>query len=184
MILWVGLIIKKTQLSLLSLLSLSYIVALIRELVNKSFLSTSKAFLSYRLVQSLTNINLDINMATSRGRSLSHQSYNSREFSVFLTTLSVPYHERIKYQNSNPSWSKQVETEVISLVIPGNLEQRTNTDIQISNNNLPVESQYVINKALVLNNTLSMYVEHEITVLVEINTQSTYYEVSLSYNIN
>ena len=29
-----------------------------------------------------------------------------------------------------------------------------------------------------------MYVEHEITVLVEINTQSTYYEVSLSYNIN
>ena len=123
-------------------------------------------------------------MATSRGRSLSHQSYNSREFSVFLTTSSVLYQKRIEYQNSNPSLSKQVKTEVISLAIPSNLEQRTNTDIQISNNNLPVKSQCVINKAPALNNTLSMYVEHEIIVLVEINTQFTYYKVSLSYNIN
>jgi len=59
----------------------------------------------------------------------------------------------MEYQNSNPSWSEQIEAEVASLVILGNLEQGTNIVIQASNNDLPVESQYVISKALALNNT-------------------------------
>ena len=94
------------------------------------------------------------------------------------------YHERMEYQNSNPSWSKQVEAKVTSLTVLDNLEQRTNINIQISNNNRLVESQYVINEALALNNMPSIHVEYEVTVLVEIKLQFTYYEVSLSYDIN
>ena len=123
-------------------------------------------------------------MVAPRGRSSFHQGHDSRESLVFLTTSSVPYHERMEYQNSNPSWSEQVEAEIASLAVPGNLEQGTITGIQASNNNLPVESQCVINEALALNNTPSMHVKHKVTAPVEINIQSTHYEVPLSYNIN
>jgi len=90
----------------------------------------------------------------------------------------------MEYQNSNPSWSEQVEAEIASLAVPGNLEQGTITGIQASNNNLPVESQRVINEAPALNNTPSMHIEHKVIAPVEINMQSTHYEVPLSYNIN
>ena len=86
-----------------------------------------------------------------------------------MITSSVLYYKRIEYQNSNLSWSEQVEVEVASLVVLGNLEQETNLVIQISNNNLLIESQYVINKTPVLNNILFLYIKHEITVLVEVN---------------
>ena len=77
--------------------------ALIGIIVNKSFISSFKAFLSHKLTPLLANMDTDINMAALRERSLSHQGHNLREFSVFLTTSSVLYHKRIKYQNSNPS---------------------------------------------------------------------------------
>ena len=80
----------------------------IRELVNKSSISTYKAFSSHKLVQSSTNMNLDINMATLRERLLSYQSHNSRESSVLSTASSVPYYKRMEYQ----SWSKQIKIEV------------------------------------------------------------------------
>ena len=123
----------------------------------------------YKLTPLSANIDTDINMVAPREKSLSHQNYNSRKPSVSLITSSVLYYKRIEYQNSNLSWSKQVETKVVSLIVLGNLEQGTNLVIQISNNDLPIESQHVINKTPVLNNILSLYIKHEITVLVEIN---------------
>ena len=123
----------------------------------------------YKLTPLSANIDTDINIVTPREKSLSHQNYNSRKPSVSLITSSVLYYKRIEYQNSNLSWSKQVEAKVVSLIVLGNLEQGTNLVIQISNNDLPIESQHVINKTPVLNNILFLYIKHEITVLVEIN---------------
>ena len=82
----------------------------IRELVNKLSTSTSKAFSSHKLVQSSTNMDLDINMVTSRERSSSYQScysressVSSRESSVSSTALLVSYYERMECQSSNLS---------------------------------------------------------------------------------
>jgi len=127
-------------------------VASIRESVNKSSIFTSEAFLSHKLVQLSTNIDLNINIATPRERSLSHQSPNSRESSILFTTSSVSYHKRMECQSSNPSWSKQVETKITSLIVSDNSEQKISPDIQKPNNGHPVENQYVISKTSSLNN--------------------------------
>ena len=88
---------------LLFLLLLSYMVVLIRKLVNKSSFITIKALLSNKLVQSLPSIDMNMNMTAPRGRLLSHPSIISRKFSISSIISSISYHKRIEIQSSNPS---------------------------------------------------------------------------------
>jgi len=89
-------------------------------------------------------MDLDIDMAIPRERLLSYQSCNSRESSVLSTALSVSYYKRMEYQ----SWSKQIKTEVASLAVLDNSEQKTSPDIQKSNNGYLIKNQCVISEAL------------------------------------
>ena len=170
--------------SLLSLLPPTCLVVPIRELANQSSFTTTKALLSNKLVQSSPSMDTDINMAASRGRSLSHLGTRFRESSILSTTSSIPYHERMEIQSSNPSWSEQVEEEEASSSSTDNLEQRTNQSTQEPNNGNTAGKQHVISEAPALNNMPSQPVGHEITDSSGINSQSSHYEVPLTYNIN
>ena len=88
---------------LLSLIPLSCIVALIRDLVNIYFSLTTSSSIHSNLYLIL-NMEEDIVMAPMKERTPEYSKNISRESSIISTTLSKPYHKFMEIQNLNPSW--------------------------------------------------------------------------------
>ena len=80
-----------------------------RELVNTLIPITIKATILDPMV--LNNYNMDMDIDTVRGRSVSSSTNSLRAFSVCSNTSSIPYHERMEIQSSNLPWSEQVEID-------------------------------------------------------------------------
>ena len=78
------------------LLPLSCMAAPIRELVNIS-------------IQNSSNIDIEIN--TPKGRSVSSNVNSLRESLTHLSIFSIPYHKRMEIQSNSLPWSKQIETD-------------------------------------------------------------------------
>ena len=91
---------------ILSLLPPSYIVVLIRELVNILFFTYSTTLQSNPIAQLPSNIDMDVDINIIRERSTFSSQISSRESSTHLAILSIPYHERIEIQNNLPNKDK------------------------------------------------------------------------------
>jgi len=85
---------------ILSLLPPSYIVALIRELVNILFFTYFTTLQSNPITQLLFNIDIDVDINIIRERSAFSSQISSRELLTHLAISSIPYHERIEIQNN------------------------------------------------------------------------------------
>jgi len=91
-----------TLISLLSLIPPSYIVVSIRELVNINITlsTTTKALSSNVLDQTSSNMEMDIDMDTMRGRPLFLSHNSSKEFFILSKESIVPYYKRIEIQSN------------------------------------------------------------------------------------
>ena len=76
-------------------------IALIRELVNIILSTTTKALSTNIKTQITANMDMNINVDISRGRSALSNSNNSRESSIHSNVFSIPYHIRMKVQSNN-----------------------------------------------------------------------------------
>jgi len=94
---------------LLSLLPLSCIVVLIRELVNTLFSSTTKHLLFFFKAQNSFNMDIDIDIDILRGRLVSSNNNSSRKSSMHSNASFISYYKRIEIQSDSPLWSEQME---------------------------------------------------------------------------
>ena len=131
---------------LLSLLLLSCMVVFIRELAN---ITTTKALSTNILDWTSSSMNIDINVNTPRGRP---------SFSYILSkTLLILYCDRMKIQNKNFLWSKQIEAEEITQSLNVNVEKNNILDKQKTNNSFKTRKQHKVNEALALKYMLSSW---------------------------
>jgi len=127
-------------------------VAPIRESVNITLSTTTKALSTNLMAQIPANMDMDIDVDIPRGRSASPSSNSSRESSMHSNVSSVPYHTRMELQSDNPLWSEQVEAEEIALSYAINAKE-SNIQVKQGIDNSPnAEIQHVINEAPALNN--------------------------------
>ena len=87
-------------LKLLFLLPLSCMVAPIRELVNKSFSTSAFNLQPQQIAQLSFNIDIDINLNITRGRSAPSSKLSSRKSLTYSNASSAPYYKRIEAQNN------------------------------------------------------------------------------------
>jgi len=81
-----------------------------RKLVNIFVFSTTKKLYSPSIPMVKNNLNMDIEVDTSRKRSDFFSVNNSRELSVYSSISSI---ERMKAQSNNPLWAEQMEIEKV-----------------------------------------------------------------------
>ena len=98
---------------LLSLLPLSCIIVLIRELANITLSITTKALSSNILDQMSSNMKIDINVNITRGRPSSPFNNSSRESSILSKASMVTYCERMEIQSNNPLLSRQQKVDLV-----------------------------------------------------------------------
>ena len=79
-----------------------------RELANTLFLFITSTH--FNLLKQY-NINMDIEINTSRDRSANASTNSSRAMSAHSSISSIPYVKRIEAQRKNPSWTNQVEEQ-------------------------------------------------------------------------
>ena len=139
----------------LSLLSPSYMVVLIRGLVNTSLSTSTKALSTNLMAQIPANMNMNIDINIPRGRSALHFSKSSRESSIHSNVSSVSYHTRMEIQSNNFLWSKQVKAEKITLSYAINAKEDNIPVEQIVNNSPKIGVQCEINETPALSNTPS-----------------------------
>jgi len=65
------------------------------------------------MTQNHSNIDMDMNIDTFRGRPISSNNKTSRESFIYSNAFSIPYFKRIEIQNDNSLWSKQVKQDEI-----------------------------------------------------------------------
>jgi len=107
------------------------------------------------MAQIPANMDMDINIDISRGRSALSFSKSSRESSMHLNASSVLYHTRMEIQSNNFLWSEQVKAEEIAFSYAINAKEDNIPVKQIVNNSTKAGVQCEINEAPALNNTLS-----------------------------
>ena len=165
---------------LLSLVLPSWMVASVRDLANIQ-LSTMTFISGHSIHCPVLNMEEDIDMSTTRGRTLMGSKNNSRDSSIISKTSSIPYHECMEIQNLNTSWFNQVEDELLTSSLNTNVKESNISNIPITGNNSKGK-QCKFNEASALNNMLpphgtSMAINQYVSNLQNI-------EVPINYNIN
>ena len=84
-------------------------VAPIRELVNILFPVFTKAFLTSSITQNPSNMDMDVNINTYRGRFVFSSNKSSRKSSIHSNASSILYFKKMEIQSDNTLWSKQIE---------------------------------------------------------------------------
>ena len=92
--------------SLLSLIPPSCMVAPSSELANTLFPVNLNTHIT---PITLNNNQMDMEVDTLRGRSVSSSANGSRESSAHSSVSSIPYVERMEAQSNDPSWVEQVD---------------------------------------------------------------------------
>ena len=149
----------------LSLLLLSCMVVLIRELVNILFLSITKHLPSSLKTQNSFNMDININTDILRGRSVFFNNNSSRESSMHSNTLFTLYHKRMEIQNDNSLWSEQVEIKEnkrFSLLYATSMKERDLLAKLATNNSPKGRDQCKINMTSILNNIFAPQDESEV----------------------
>ena len=95
-----------TQLLLLSLLPLSYIIVLIRELANNTFFISTNIYFYIFVAQIHSNVNIEnnINIGSSRRRLQMLYINNSRDSYIISKASLKLYYKYMETQNDNPAW--------------------------------------------------------------------------------
>jgi len=92
---------------LLSLILLSYTVALKRELAN--IIASVHIFTTVNHMD-FNAISEDVNMETPRERSTISSSNSSRVSSIYFIALSIPYYAKMEQQSNDPIWTEQIDS--------------------------------------------------------------------------
>ena len=132
-------------------------VASVRELVNIQ-LPTSILSPTLSIHCPVHDMDEDVDMVPTRGRTPVGFKNTSRDSSIISATSSKPYYEWMEDQNHNALWFNQVEDEYNYLSLDTNVgESNTSNDSTRGNNSK--EKQHASNEALALNNICPPHVE-------------------------
>jgi len=88
----------------------------IRELVNITLSTTTKALSTNQLAQIPASMNMNIDVDIPRERSASPDSNCTRELSILSNMSSVPYYERIKIQATTLSGVNKLKQNLSVMV--------------------------------------------------------------------